>query len=149
MTAATQPAISGCSQSPVALAAPLGCPGPCPCLPTGQPQLWNTLVSSGERHGSRATHHETLPSATLGTALSTSGQKPAPVSPGTCCQRPQDPAIRDPRTQQHPSLTEQWPQRHFERGLTQTQASIQFKTSTLRSRLLGMGESFGINQTQK
>ena len=57
MTAAPQPAISRCSKSTSSLAAPLGLPGPYPCLTAGQPQLWNTLGSLGSSHGSRPTHH--------------------------------------------------------------------------------------------
>ena len=51
---------------------------------------------------------------TMDTAISHPREQPYLPVGRNQLQYPQGPAVRDTRTQQHPSVTEQWPQRPFE-----------------------------------
>ena len=94
---------------------------------------------------------------TIDTAISHPREQPYLPVGRNQLQDPQSLAVRDARTQQHPSVTEHGHKDNLSLGPTQKPANISSKTSwttqsfTLRSRLHSprVRKSFIINQTQQ
>ena len=105
-TAAPQPAVSGCSQSSSSLAAP-GTPWTLSLLPS------RPTTALGYRGILRQEPGDSDLSTT-DTAISHPREQPYLPVGRNQLQETHGLAVRDPRTPQHPSVTEQWPQRQFE-----------------------------------